>query len=129
MPTDDVPAVGSTGLFGDIPLKSAMIAWNDLREDRGTPGQVMVIPWPDTKAACDHLKLTMTCGAAMTEWRNWSKERRLLQLFIEAWYIVCGDGVEPKAMHDALMVIPEYRDTWNGETLFSFPNDTTQTST
>ena len=106
--------------FGDIPLRSAMIAWNRLDETQGTPGAVMIIPWPDSKGYCDFFKLTMTCGACMSDWRNIPKHKALLQLFIEAWYIVCRDGVSPKDMHEALMVIPEYRDTWNGETLFKF---------
>ena len=106
--------------FGDIPLRSAMIAWNRLDETQGKPGAVMIIPWPDEKGYCDLFELTMTCGACMSYWQSIPKHKVLMQLFIEAWYIVCRDGVSPKDMHEALIVIPEYRDTWNGETLFKF---------
>ena len=78
------------------------------------------LPWPDKQRLCDYLKLSMTTGACNAGWHDkWTKTERLCQLFIEAWFIVCRDGVSPRDMHDALMVIPEYRDTWNGETLFT----------
>jgi hypothetical protein len=95
----------------DIPLKIAMLAWNDA--DYGycngeNKGKVIVIPWPDERRLCDLLKVSMTTGACMTAWHEWTKTQRLCNLFIEAWFIVCRDGVSPRDMHDALMVIPEY---------------------
>jgi len=113
--------------FGDVPLKSAMIAWNSLHDGYyGTPGQVMVIPWPD-RGYCDFFKLANTVGAC-NGWRSMgsftgkklNKSQMLLQLYIEAWHIVCRDGVNPEAMHSALMQIPEYRETLSGESFFSF---------
>lgn len=105
--------------FGDIPLKNAMIAWNAMRDGlHAEPGKVIVIPHPDSCGYCNRLKVLNTVGACMTEWRRMTKAQRLCKLFIEAWYIICRDGVSPKAMHEALMVIPEYRETWNGEPLF-----------
>ena len=108
----------------DIPLKIAMLAWNDTHYgydgDGENRGKVIVIPWPDERGLCNYLKVSMTTGACMTAWREWTKTERLCNLFIEAWFIVCRDGVSPRDMHDALMVIPEYRDTWSGETLFTY---------
>lgn len=107
------------GMFGDIPLKKAMLAWNPNNKYAfGEPGKVMVIPHPD-KGYCDHFKLVCTVGACMGGWDKITRTERLAHLFIEAWFIVCRDNVSPKAMHDALMVIPEYRDTWSGEQLFT----------
>jgi hypothetical protein len=105
----------------DIPLKIAMLAWNDADgyANGENPGKVVVVPWPDERGLCNHLKVSMTAGACYSAWHEWTKTQRLCNLFIEAWFIVCRDGVSPRDMHDALMVIPEYRDTWNGETLFS----------
>jgi hypothetical protein len=105
----------------DIPLKIAMLAWNDAHYgycNGENKGKVIVIPHPDERGLCNHLKVSMTTGACNAGWREWTNTERLCQLFIEAWFIVCRDGVSPRDMHDALMVIPEYRDTWNGETLF-----------
>lgn len=105
-------------IFGDIPLKNAMLAWNENNKYAyGERGKVMVIPHPD-KGYCNYFKLANTVGACMVGWEKLTKTQRLAHLFIEAWFIVCRDNVSPKAMHDALMVIPEYRDTWSGEPLF-----------
>lgn len=32
-------------------------------------------------------------------------------LYIEAWHAIIRDGINPRDMHRALMVIPEYRNT------------------
>lgn len=114
--------VSSTGLFGDIPLKNAMLAWNPpaWKREGVVPGLVMVIPYDHPAAPEDHLKLIMTAGAAYSYWHTCTKTQRLLSLYIEAWHIVCRDGIDPRAMHQALMVIPEYRETLSED--FRFPN-------
>ena len=115
--------------FGDIPLASAMIAWNELNnclEEYGEkPGDIAVIPWPDRSRWCDRLKLQNTMGAC-SGWhpdgfqiKKPSKKEMLLQLYIEAWHIICRDMLNPKDVHEALMVIPEYRDTLSGESFFA----------
>ncbi len=101
--------------FGDIPLKHAMIAWNCARS--GDP-RIAVIPHPDMDSWTDYLKLTCTTGACWTVWEKWTKAQRLQKLFIEIWHIHCRDGVAPEAIHEALLVIPEYRETLSGETFF-----------
>lgn len=108
-------------LFGDVPLKHAMLAWNGVWDARHDDRElkVVIIPHPDSAGSCDRLRLSNTCCACFCEWGNMSKLRRLYQLFMEAWYIVARDGVPQQMMHDALMVIPEYRETLSGERLFS----------
>jgi len=59
--------------------------------------------------------LSRTVGAPFTYWEGMAPARRLLQLYIEAWHIVIRDGVDPAAVHAALNVIPEYRDTLTEE--------------
>ena len=110
----------TTNTFGDIPLKHAMIAWNraDSYPRYFQPGKIMVIPHPDKQGLCNHLRLQMTTGACWTAWSKWTKQQRLLQLYIEAWHIVSRDGVNQRDAHDALMVIPEFRDTLSED--FSF---------
>lgn len=97
--------------WGDIPLKSAMLMWNEIdcsgvgRE----PGKVIVVPWPDTKLhskslnmSCSHIPL---CDSPTTDLMN--------SLLGTAWGAVVSDGVCPYAMHEALLVIPEYRNYFN----------------
>jgi len=104
--------------FGDVPLKHAMVAWNCARS--GDP-RIAVIPHPDMDGWTDHLKLTSTTGACWTAWEKWTKAQRLAKLYVEVWHIVCRDGVDPKAVHEALLAIPEYRDSLSGETFFWTP--------
>lgn len=103
----------------DIPLKSAMIAWNPagLPADQ-YPGLVIVVPWPDqsdrTKSFC------CTIGACLTDWQETSPINRMRMLFVEVWHIVCRDGIDLALMHRALMVIPEYRDMLSQEKFFTW---------
>jgi hypothetical protein len=101
--------------FGDIPLKDAMIAWNP--RPRGD-GRIVVIPYPDHASWTDRLKLSDTTGACWSHWGTWSPQDRLARLLLEAWCITCRDGLEPRAIHEAFMVIPEYRETVEGESFF-----------
>ena len=99
-----------------------MIAWNP-RFDADpsyarVPGRVLVVPWPDNTGASTHL--LCTTGACMADWQETSPINRLRMLFVEAWQIVCRDGIDPYAMHVALMVIPEYRDQLSGEKFFTW---------
>jgi hypothetical protein len=105
--------------FGDVPLEKAMIAWNEKTWNEnanyhlGMPGDVMVVPWPDTHGWCDSLRLNNTTCACWNRWRTQGPAYRLNALFLEALRIVCLDGVAPSAMHAALLAIPEYRETIN----------------
>lgn len=101
--------------FGDISLKNAMVAWNCARSG---DARVAVIPHPDKYDWTRHLKLSSTTGACWTVWGKWTTRQRLHKLYIEAWHMVCRDGVPPKAVHEAFMVIPEYRESLSGETFF-----------
>lgn len=106
----------------DIPLKSAMIAWNPkLHADPNYPGvagRVLVVPWPDHEGKSK--LLLCTTGACGADWQETSPINRLRMLFVEAWQIVCRDGIDPHDMHSALMVIPEYRDQLSGEKFFTW---------
>ena len=115
-----VPALRSGDLFGDVPLARAMLAWNPLPYG---DGRMVVIPHPDKDHWTDRLKLSDTTGACWDYWGEGTKQKRLTQLFIEAWHIACRDRVRLETIHAALMVIPEYRETLSGETFFwSSPN-------
>jgi len=49
-------------------------------------------------------------------------DQQLLRLYIEVWHIVCRDLVPAELAHDALLVIPEYRETLSGEQFFRGPS-------
>ena len=97
--------------FRDVPLEVAMLAWNSQRDNYGgrEPGKVMIVSWPDRDHDAD--KLVNSCLAPFSYWSTMSAAERLLQLYIEAFHIVLRDGVSPKAMHAALLVVPEYRES------------------
>jgi hypothetical protein len=107
--------------LGDVPLRHAMIAWNVGKKAWNSSGEfgdgrVFVIPHPDKYRLDDRLGLRRTTGACwVEEWKNASPTERLARLMVEAWHIVCRDGVSLKDMHEALLVIPEYRDTLSGD--------------
>jgi hypothetical protein len=106
-------------IFGDVPLKDAMIAWNPNRKGGiGDPGTILVIPYSSDQDWCNKLQLCYTSGACFTEWENLNNNKRLLQLMIIAWHIVCRDLISPEEVHNALSAIPEYRNTLTGETFF-----------
>ena len=98
-----------------------MLAWNEMSCDPRfwVPGRVMVIPWPDEMGNFGKYKVSNSVGACFTEWRNSTTEEAQLKLLAEAWHIVCRDGVDPENMHNALLVIPEYRDLLSGESFFA----------
>jgi hypothetical protein len=107
--------------FGDVPLKHAMIAWTPM-QDRlaGTAGRIVIIPYlNDDRDWFKYFGVTDSTGACWAQWEKWTKQQRLLKLYIEAWHIIARDGISPEAVHAAFMVIPEYRESLSGETFFS----------
>jgi len=106
-------------IFGDVPLYDAMITWNGLADVSATYKLgIAIVPHPEPDF-CRHWKLSNSAGACYTYWRELSTPRRLLQLYTEAWHIVGRDLVPMEMVHDALLVIPEYRDTLSGEEFFA----------
>lgn len=108
--------------MNDISLIDAMILWNPRHENEpieNNDGRVCVVKWPDRPNNQDKLGLIYSNGACFSCWREASDFQRLTKLFIEAWHMVCRDGVHPKAIHEALMVIPEYRAALSGDEFFA----------
>jgi hypothetical protein len=107
-----------------VPLKIAMIGWTPKHRSKvGIPGKIVIIPKTnDGRDWFRHLGVTDSTGACWSAWKTWTKEKRLLKLYIEAWHIIARDGVSPEDVHAAFMVIPEYRDSLSGETFFSWTN-------
>lgn len=67
-----------------------------------------LVPWPDYAGASDEYEYTLlACSEAF---RSLGFEGRKKMIFIEAMHLIVGDGVDPQALHKALLGLPEYRD-------------------
>ncbi len=96
-----------------------MIAWNPLSRRSfvpkgGKPGQIKVVQHPDTTGVARHLSDTVApkWAIAHVDLKKDTKADLFLRLnlMVEAWHIACRDGVPLKDIHEAFMVVPEYRD-------------------
>ena len=114
-----------TAYFGDVPLKLACLAWTPIRTKEypcWAVGRIMIIPKLNDKSDWwRHFGVTDSTCAVYCEWQNWTKQKRLLKLYIEVWHAICRDGIDPQAAHEACMVIPEYRESLSGEWFFGSP--------
>lgn len=88
----------------DIALETAQIIWNwDGDLDGRPPVKVMAI------GDKDEPNYFSSWGACHQEFNDADAEGKLLLLYRQFHWMVLVDGVEPEALHDALLVIPEYR--------------------
>lgn len=79
-----------------------MLCWNPGSSD------VALVPWPDYAGASDRFECTgLACNNAI---REMTFEQRKTAVFIEAVHLIVRDGVEPKALHAALLALEEYKD-------------------
>lgn len=89
---------------GDIPLKNAMILWN-LLPPLGD-GKVKVV-WHMKE---DDEGFQKSWGACCAGWTEGGRERTELLLLQLLWEIAVDDELDVKEIHNAMRVIPEYRD-------------------
>jgi hypothetical protein len=66
-----------------------------------------VVEHPDDRELSEDYE--KTAGACYRYWRDLSPERMQLQLLVDAWHAAAFYGVPVRELHDALLVIPEYR--------------------
>lgn len=88
----------------DIPIAEALSLWNS-----GTDGDepaFAVRPLGHD----DYYRYQCQNGACLRSWRDLDTLGQKLQLMIEAWHIAVFYLVPAKDIHEALLVIPEYRD-------------------
>jgi len=83
----------------NVSLKDAMLEWQK-------KGKVRVLKHP-AKVAKEEYNFCV--GACFSDWDKMTKQKRLLQLYLDAWTAIIRDGVSPQVMHKALLSIPEYR--------------------
>ncbi len=85
----------------DIPINDAMLCW--------TRGEgVKVVLHPDTRGESDAYRSSV--GACFGDWRKKDRTGQRLQLMIDAWHIAAFYEIPAERVHQALLVIPEYRD-------------------
>lgn len=93
----------------EIPIEKAMILWNPKSEGGG----IQVIRHPEKNNATRYLR--SSAGACYAYWQHMTTEQRKLQMLIEVWHIAVRDGLDPREIHETLMVVPEYREMLSGD--------------
>lgn len=89
----------------DVPIREAMLCWNHgLRG--ATPG-CLVVRHPDRQGESDDYSSSV--GACFMDWREKDTSGQKLQLMIDAWHVAAFYRVPVEMVHQALLVIPEYR--------------------
>lgn len=92
-------------MSADIPLAEAMLCWN--HGFQGATPSCIVVRHPDyNDASADYQS---SVGACFADWRTKDAKGQKLQLMIEAWHIAAFYAVPIAQVHQALLVIPEYR--------------------
>lgn len=85
---------------GDVPLRDAMIIWDEEMSPR-----LKVV----ANGSGDDDRYSSSYGACNSDWAHADDVGRLLRLFsrMPEWTVI--DGIPAREVHDALWVIPEYR--------------------
>ncbi len=81
--------------------KTHMLCWTP------NSNQVALVPWPDTERRSD--SYDSTCLACDSCIQGASFAKRKLIVYVEALKLVVRDGVDPLALHRALLPLREYR--------------------
>lgn len=97
----------------DIPLREAQILWD--YSGREPDAASIVVTGADAGRWNDRDYLS-SWGCCNAEFADANDNERLKQLFAKFIELVTIEGLEPRKVHDALLVIPEYREAfgWSG---------------
>lgn len=95
----------------DIPLAHAMVAWTPKRDSSQhfRPGAIQIIEHPDERDSCQRLGLSCALAACCYPWGGMDTAWQLKELLAIGWLVIFDDGLDPQAVHQAFLVIPEYR--------------------
>lgn len=95
----------------DIPISKAVLCFNTAatKEDSEDWCAIATRPvrMPHPGALGHYL---MTVGAVFSAWHDMTLKEQKLQLMIELWHAAAFHGVPVAEIHEAALVIPEYRD-------------------
>jgi len=97
----------------DIPLANAILLWDG--SATGAP-RFAVRPLGHR----DYDKFSMSGGACFASWKALAKSdpsKLLTQAMIELWHIAAFYGVPIAMIHEAMLVVPEYRGTLASDVL------------
>lgn len=87
----------------------ALIAWTPPSWDhKDSAGKVKVGPLLSEGDADWTMPYSHTGGAAYVHRRELTGDRAVMMTFIDYHTLVYGDGMDPKAVHDAFLVIDEF---------------------
>lgn len=87
----------------DVPIAVAMLLWNE--GTKGSTPACVVRPLGHD----DYYQYDTMVGACFSDFRELDTRGQQLQLLIEAWHAVTFHAVPSKMVHQALLVVPEYR--------------------
>lgn len=90
-------------MSADVPIARAMLLWNS-GFNSGTPACVVRPLGHD-----DYYRYGGQVGACFNHWRELDTRGQKLHLMIDAWHVTAFYDVPVKLVHEALLVIPEYR--------------------
>lgn len=89
----------------DVPISKALILYTPPRNDMPAAFAIRPLGHPD------YDKFAFKVGACFRTWQEDADPERLkLRLLIDVWHAVAFYDIPPKLAHEALLVIPEYRD-------------------
>lgn len=89
----------------DVPISKALILYTPPRNDLPAAFAIRPLGHPD------YDKFAFKVGACFRTWQEDADPERLkLRLLIDVWHAVAFYDIPPKLAHEALLVIPEYRD-------------------
>lgn len=92
---------------GDIALRDAMFLWNSPADSK--EARIVVV---DSRTYNNEFDFFSMChGACWQYWRDLSPEKLLSEMFAELWTLACREGVSVEKIHEAFVVIPEYRES------------------
>ena len=81
-----------------------------LRRGDHPPGSVKVLPFLSDGDRKEAARYKRDAGASFTDWRHRSSEQLKALVLAEFHALVVRDGMHPQAVHQAFLVIDEYRE-------------------
>lgn len=101
----------STTVERDIPLKDAMLCFNSVHTREHNEKWAKIIRHPARYNGHDweDEPYSITVGACFSYWGKRDDIGRKIQLLIEAWHAAVFHGVPVKELHEAMLIVPEYR--------------------
>jgi len=100
----------------DVPLAKAVILWNER-------GDIKVVKHP---CECRFRDFRNSTTAAFSYWSELNKTQQLLVLMAEGFHLARQDGVHLNKIHEAFMVIPEFREFCSDQSSWPFLQDPKQ---